>query len=77
MYTNYELEVLSAIETLKKIRVYAIGIPFKIVTGCNAFKVTMDKKDMSKKIARWGLMLSDFNYNIEYRHGTHMRYIDV
>lgn len=32
---------------------------------------------MSTKIARWALMLSDFNYAIEHRHSTSMRLVYV
>ncbi|GBL86854.1 Retrovirus-related Pol polyprotein from transposon 17.6 [Araneus ventricosus] len=52
-YSSYELEVMAVIEALKKFRPYVLGIPFKIVTDCIAFKQTMSKKDISSKIARW------------------------
>ncbi|GBL90120.1 Retrovirus-related Pol polyprotein from transposon 297, partial [Araneus ventricosus] len=40
-YSSYELEVMAVIEALKKFRPYVLGIPFKIVTDCIAFKQTM------------------------------------
>ncbi|GFT71540.1 hypothetical protein TNCV_18311 [Trichonephila clavipes] len=40
-YTSYELEVLAIIEALKKFKVYILGMPFKIITDCNAFTKTM------------------------------------
>lgn len=43
-YSSYELEVLTIIKSLKKFRVYLIGIPFKMVTDCKAF--SMNKKDL-------------------------------
>lgn len=45
-YTSYEVEVLAIIKSLKKFRVYLLGIPFKIVTDCQAFTMTMDKKKL-------------------------------
>ena len=56
-YTSYELEVLAVIEALKKFRVYLIGVKFKLVTDCNAFTKTPDKKDLSTRVARWILFL--------------------
>ncbi|XP_076278315.1 uncharacterized protein LOC143208116 [Lasioglossum baleicum] len=36
-YHSYELEVLAVVKSLKKFRVYLIGIPFKVITDCQAF----------------------------------------
>lgn len=47
-YHSYELEVLAIIEALKKWRVYVMGIRIKIVTDCNAFTMTINKKDVPK-----------------------------
>ncbi|GBM11655.1 hypothetical protein AVEN_16962-1 [Araneus ventricosus] len=65
-YSSYELEVMALIEALKKFRPYVLGIPFKIVTDCIAFKQTISKKDTSSKIARWALMLEEYDYVIEH-----------
>ncbi|GFT93159.1 retrovirus-related Pol polyprotein from transposon 297 [Trichonephila clavipes] len=40
-YTSYEIEVLAITEVLKKFKVYILGMPFKIITDCNAFTKTM------------------------------------
>lgn len=59
---NYELEVMAIIESVKKFRVYLLGIKFKIVTDCEAFKKTMEKKDLTTRVARWALLLEEFQY---------------
>lgn len=51
-YTSYELEILAVIEALKKFRVYLLGLRFKIVTDCNAFAKTLNKKDLCTRVAR-------------------------
>lgn len=71
---SYELEVLAIVEALKKFRHYLLGIPFKIVTDCQAFTKTMSKKDPISKIARWALYLQDFEYTVEHRSGQRMRH---
>lgn len=76
-YSSYELEMLAVIYAVKKFRVYLLGKKFKIVTDCNAFKLTMSKRDLSAKIARWALLLEDYNYTIEHRTGAKMAHVDA
>jgi len=75
-YTSYELEVLSTVKTLIKFRVYLLGIPFKIITNCRAFALTMHKKDLCVQVARWAL-LKEFDYVIEHRPGKNMVHVDA
>lgn len=76
-YHSYELEVLAIVEAVKKWRVYLLGIPFKIVTDCNAFTMTMKKKDIPLRVSRWAMMLQDYDYVIEHRSGSKMRHVDA
>lgn len=76
-YSSYELEVLAVIEAVKKYRVYLLGQPFKIVTDCSAFEMTMKKKDLATRVARWALLLQEFDYIVEHRAGVRMRHVDA
>ncbi|GFS59606.1 transposon Tf2-11 polyprotein [Trichonephila clavipes] len=76
-HTSYELEVLAIIEALKKFKVYILGMPFKIITDCNAFTKTMSKKDLNTRIARWALNLQDYDYTISHRSGSQMAHVDA
>lgn len=76
-YSSYELEVLAIVDALKKFRVYLLGFPFKIITDCAAFEKTMNKKDLTTRIARWALLLEEFDYTIQHRSGTRMRHVDA
>ncbi|GFX75271.1 retrovirus-related Pol polyprotein from transposon 297 [Trichonephila clavipes] len=51
-YTSYELEVLAIIEALKKFKVYILGMPFKIITDCNAFTKTMSLPRANGQVER-------------------------
>ncbi|GFT44970.1 retrovirus-related Pol polyprotein from transposon 297 [Trichonephila clavipes] len=72
-----KLEVLAIIEALKKFKVYILGMPFKIITDCNAFTKTMSKKDLNTRIARWALNLQDYDYTILHRSGSQIAHVDA
>lgn len=76
-YHSYELETLAVVESLKRFRIYLVGIPVKIVTDCAALRTTLSKKDLVPRIARWWLSIQDFDLNIEYRPGDRMKHVDA
>lgn len=76
-YHSYELETLAVIRSLEKFRVYLLGREFKIVTDCSALRSTFMKRDLIPRIARWWLLLQEFNCSIEYRPGTKMAHVDA
>lgn len=76
-YHSYELETLAVVETLKKYRIYLIDKEFVLVTDCNALKTAWTKRDLLPRMARWWLMLQEYNFMIEFRPGNKMRHVDA
>lgn len=76
-YSSYELEALAVVIALKKLRVYLLGIPFRVVTDCRAFELTMRKRDICPRVARWALQVGEFNCEVVHRSGSAMRHVDA
>lgn len=74
---SYELETLAVVCSLKKFRVYLLGINFTVFTDCNALRTTLTRRDLIPRIARWWLQISEFNFKIEYRAGLKMAHVDA
>lgn len=73
---SYYLEVKAAYLALKKFRHYLLGVPFKLVTDCVAFKQTTKKADVPREVGPWILYMQDFNFQPEHRAGERMRHVD-
>lgn len=76
-YHSYYLEILAIAEAIKKFRVYLLGIQFKIVTDCTALTMTLQKKDLPPRVARWALLLEEYDYVIEHRPGLRLKHADA
>lgn len=74
---SFELETLAVVSTLKKFRIYLIGIKFTIVTDCNALRSTFTKRDLVPRISRWWIQFLEFDCSIEYRPGKKMSHVDA
>lgn len=74
---SYELEALAVVCSLKKFRVYLLGLHFKVYTDCAALRTTLTKRDLVPRIARWWLQISEFSFEIEYRPGVQMTHVDA
>lgn len=75
-YHSFELETLAIVNALKRFRVYLEGIPFKVITDCNSLALTLKKKQINPRIARWCLEFENFNYQIEHRPNQRMTHVD-
>lgn len=76
-FHSYDLETLAVVASLNRFRVYLVGIPFKILTDCNALRSTLIKRDLIPRIARWWIQLQEYDCTIEYRPGSRMSHVDA
>lgn len=76
-YHSYELECLAVIYVLKRFHIYLAGLKFKIVTDCDSFRLTLNKKYINPRISRWALFLQNYNYEIVHRPGKRMIHVDA
>lgn len=77
IYHSYELETLAVVESLRKFRVYVVGKHLKIVTDCTAVRATLTKRDIIPRIARWWLLIQEYDISVEYRPGERMKHVDA
>lgn len=75
-YDSYTLETLAVIKAVEKFHVYLLDKKFKIVTDCDAFTKTMEKRNIIPKIARWVMFLQSYDYVVEHRSGSKMGHVD-
>jgi len=51
-YHSFELECLSVVYAIQRFHVYLTGIPFKILTDCDSFRLTLSKQNINPRISR-------------------------
>lgn len=76
-YHSFELETLSIIYALRRIRVYLYGIHFTIITDCESLRLTLNKKDINPRIARWAMEFQNYDYEVVHRAGKRMQHVDA
>lgn len=74
---SYMLEVLAVVKALKKFHSYLIGRKFKVITDCSAYKDTMKKKDVDRKVAGWIHDMQQYEFEVEHRKNEQMRHVDA
>ena len=68
-YTTTEREALAVVYACKKFRHYLLGYKIVFHTDHDSLKYLVNKPDLSGRIARWILLLQEFNYEVVVKPG--------
>lgn len=74
-YTSYELKVLAVTISFREVPSLSFGL--KIIIDCVAFKQTKNMVKLSVKIARWTLLIEEFNVTVEHRIGSRTKHVNA
>ncbi len=76
-YHSSKLELMAIVWTLERLRQFLLGINFTIVTDCQALIYMNAKKSSNPQIARWSLLIQEFDCDIRHKPGVEMSHIDA
>ncbi|GFT85435.1 retrovirus-related Pol polyprotein from transposon opus [Trichonephila clavipes] len=76
-YTVTERECLVVIWALNKFKTYFGSLPVKVITDHTALTKLTNGKNLSSRMIRWALKLSEFNIEWEHRPGVQNVVADV
>lgn len=71
------LETLAVVDSIRRFRVYLLGLPFTVVMDCNARRTAMTKRDLIPRIGRWWLLIQEYDFKVEYHAGLKMAHVDA
>ena len=68
-YTTTEREALALVEEIKKFQPYLNDHKFVVYTDHSSLRWLMNVKDTTGRLARWTLLLQQYNFDIIHRPG--------
>jgi len=75
-YHSFELEMLAIVKAVERFHMYLQGIAFKIYTNCNSVILAMKKININPRIARWSMVLQNYQYKLKHRSSVKMAHVD-
>ena len=76
-YTTTEREELALVEGIKKFQPHLHDRRFVVYTDHSSLRWLMNVKDATGRLARWSLLLQQFNFDIVHRPGCQNRNADA
>lgn len=76
-FHSFELECLAVVYAIKRFHVYLAGKRFKVMTDCDSFWFTLNKREINPRISRWALFLQNYDFDIFHRSNRNMQHVDA
>lgn len=64
------------VKAIERFHVYLHGIKFKIVTDCNSLVMAMKKININPRIARWSLVMQNYQFELSHRSASKIIHVD-
>lgn len=69
--------MLAIVRAVERFHMYLYGIKFTVITDCNALVYAVNKANLNPRIARWTLILQNYDFKVEHRPGKRMTHVDA
>ena len=69
-YSSFDGECLAVVWATNHFRSYLFGNSFTLVTDHEPLKWIMTTQKLTGKLARWSLLLQEYDFTVEHRGGT-------
>jgi hypothetical protein len=66
-YSSYEGECLAVVWTISSFQCYIYGSPFTLIINHQPLKFLMESNRLTKKLARWALILQEYDFDIIHK----------
>lgn len=76
-YSSYEGEMLAMVFGVQVFRPYLHGVRFVLYTDHEPLRWLMESTQLKGKLARWALLLMEYDFEILYRAGTQQGHVDA
>ena len=76
-YHSSKLELMAIVWAMERLRPFLIGIPFIVLTDCQALVHINTYKTKNHQIIRWQKLLADYEFEIVHRSGVQMQHVDA
>ena len=77
-YHSSKLELMAVVWGIDRLRQFLIGIPFSVVTDCQALVYLNAQRTLNPQIARWYNLLQEYDITeIRHRPGDKMLHVDA
>lgn len=77
LYHSSRLELLAIVWTLTRLRQFLLGVQFTVVTDCQCLTYLHRAKVGNGQMARWAILIAEFDCKFQHRPGTNMAHVDA